>query len=128
MQDRRRYPRLPDRNSVAVTIVNVPAVPALEGKTYFCLTTNVSAGGIMLFVGTRVPPGSTMELRIAFREPIRSFEMTGRVAWSGEGSADQGYPIGVEFVTGRAGDMEAWREIVARKIAFKGLPGSDTSP
>jgi Tfp pilus assembly protein PilZ len=119
MDDRRKYTRIDDRNSVAVTVVESEAAKEIEGQTFFCLTENISEGGIMLHVGTRVPEGSVLKLRIAFAHPIRSFDLTGRVVWIEPPAEDKTCGLGVEFLEGKANDFDTWREIVRRKVGFR---------
>jgi len=113
-----------DRNSVAVTILSAPASPELEGETFFCMTHNISIGGLMIHLSTRVPQGSKMEMRIAFVEPIRSFLLVGRCAWTGEKERD-GFPIGVEFVDDEEGALNTWKSIVEQKLLYRGISISD---
>lgn len=124
MDERRQHTRMTDRNSVAVTILTAPASPELEGETFFCMTHNISIGGLMIHLSTRVPQGARMEMRIAFVEPIRSFFLVGRCAWTGEKERD-GFPIGVEFQEGKEGDLDAWHSIVEQKLLYRGIATSD---
>lgn len=127
MDERRKHPRITDRNSVAVTVLDAPATPELKGSTFFCLTENISAGGIMLNVGTCVPTESMLELRVAFAHPIRSFDLTGRVVWVEDPDEGANYPIGIEFTGARAGDLDAWRQIVTQKVSVRQAEGPPES-
>lgn len=119
--DRRQAPRISDGSSAAVTILSAPAAPELEGETFFCLAENISEGGLMIRVGVPVPQGSVVEARVAFTEPIRSFQMTGRVAWvDPHGVPGHGFSLGLEFTSGKGRDLEAWSEIVGRKALYFG--------
>ena len=119
--DRRQTPRSPDSSSAAVTIVSAPAAPELEGQTFFCLASNISEGGLMIRVGVPVPQGSAIEARVAFKEPIRSFNLMGRVAWvDPHGVPGRGFSLGIEFNAGKGRDLETWREIVNKKALYFG--------
>jgi hypothetical protein len=119
--DRRQTPRIPDGSSAAVTILSAPAAPELEGQTFFCLAENISEGGLMIRVGVPVPQGSVLEARVAFKEPIRSFNLTGRVAWvDPHGVPGRGFSLGIEFTSGKGRDVETWREIVNKKSLYFG--------
>ncbi|MDP6526272.1 MAG: PilZ domain-containing protein [Kiritimatiellia bacterium] len=124
MDERRQHPRMSDQNSVAVTILAAPASPELEGETFFCMTHNISVGGLMIHLSTRVPQGARMEMRIAFAEPIRAFLLVGRCAWTGEKERN-GFPIGVEFVDGNEGDLDSWHSIVEQKLLYRGISTDD---
>lgn len=119
--DRRQSPRIPDNSSAAVTILSSPAAPELEGQTFFCLAANISEGGLMIRVGVPVPQSSIIEARVAFKQPIRSFNLVGRVAWvDPHGMPGRGFSLGIEFTSGKGRDMEAWREIVSKKALYHG--------
>jgi Tfp pilus assembly protein PilZ len=127
--DRRDSPRIPDNSSVAVTVISAPAAPELEGQTFFCIAANISEGGLMIRVGIPVPHGSTIEMRVAFQQPVRSFDIVGKVAWvDPHGIAGRGFHIGIEFVSGKGRDLEVWREVVNRKILYYGADALKVVP
>ena len=115
MDDRRRFPRLPERDAAAVTIIEAPAAPDIQGTTFFAETQNISEGGILLHLPRFVPPRSELRMRIALRAPLRAFLITGSVAWSLAEAADGHHATGIQFIGGHAGDFEAWQTIVAHK-------------
>jgi Tfp pilus assembly protein PilZ len=130
--DRRQTPRIPDSSSAAVTILSAPSAPEIEGQTFFCLAANISEGGLMIRVGVPVPQGSIIEARVAFKEPIRSFNLVGRVAWvDPHGVPGHGFSLGIEFTSGNGRDLESWREVVNKKALYHGAdeltfkPGAD---
>jgi hypothetical protein len=127
--DRRDSPRIPDSSSVAVTVLAAPAAPELEGQTFICIAANISEGGLLMRVGVPVPQKSSVELRVAFTHPIRSFDLIGRVAWvDPHGVPGRGFQIGIEFTSGRGRDLESWREIVNQKILYYGADKLKVGP
>lgn len=128
MDDRRKYPRIDDRNSVAVTVLESSFAKEIVGQTFFCLTDNISEGGLMLHVATQVPTGTILKLRIAFAHPIRSFDLAGMVAWAEEPDEEgKTCALGVKFEEGQDGDLDSWKEIVRRKVGFRLKQASEES-
>lgn len=64
-----------------------------------------------------VPVGAELELRIAFRRPVRSFKHEGHVVWVREESF-RGHPfaLGVHLTKLQEGTAEAWERMLERKI------------
>lgn len=120
MIDRRISPRIVEESNVVVTILDSPAAPTLAGKTFFCRTSNIAIGGIMIYVSAIVPQGATLALRVAFTKPIRAFQLIGKVAWTAPTGQDNLVPIGIEFTSGKGRDLETWKQIVNQKAHFHG--------
>jgi len=120
MENRRIYQRLNEQNSVAVRVLTAPEAATLEGKTYFCTTEDLSAGGLRFNVSAPVPVGTVLELRVAFSQPISAYRHIGKVVWLKE-TPDQSspYSVGVEFTDTAPNDVAAWEKLVDQKINMK---------
>ncbi len=66
--NRRQYMRFEDRRRVTVTVLSAPDSPQIESRNYFCLTRDLSAGGLRFCVHSRVPVGTILKLEIMFDE------------------------------------------------------------
>lgn len=123
IQNRRRHPRLPEEDRVAVTVLTAREAPELEKKTFFCSTRDISAGGLRLLVSVRalVPVGAVLILRVAFNSPLRAFRQIGRVVWWRRAPTGAGrMMLGVEFDESACASMAAWRGIIERKLEHGG--------
>jgi hypothetical protein len=120
MEERRANERLREENRVAVTILSADNAPELINHTFFCPTEDVSVCGLRLCVHLPVPVGTSMELRIAFLRPLRTFKHEGHVTWLKD-SGGQHYPyaIGVELTRLQEGAVEAWKRIIATKLSVR---------
>ena len=117
MEDNRRHKRLPEENRVAVTVVSAQNAPELEGQTFFCPTSDLSAGGLKLNVPTPLPSGSLVELRVAITRPLRSFMHEGEVRWTRESAGKFPYSIGIKFTRLEGPNRALWEDLMNRKIA-----------
>ena len=63
-RERRQDPRVSAEDGVAITVLASPDAPALEGRTFFCVTRDLSVGGLRFCVHTEVPLESMLELRV----------------------------------------------------------------
>lgn len=89
-----------------MTILEAPDAKELEGRTFFCPTADVSISGVRLSLHRDIPAGSQIELRIAFKEPLRAFRHRGRVVWSQEVGQKHPHAVGIEFFDRGATDGE----------------------
>jgi hypothetical protein len=102
---------------VAVTVLSAPEVPDLEGMTFFCRTEDLSINGLRLHVHTHVPLGAMLDMRVAFKDPLRSFKLSGLVAWGRLIDRTSAVELGIEFGDVPLVTLEPWKEIVAKKLA-----------
>ena len=118
MQERRRSPRLKQKNRAYVTVLSSPDDKNLENKTYSCSTEDVSAGGIRLSLPAALPVGSNMEMRVVSKKPVKTFWHVGRVVWSGRGR-DGNIDVGIEFTQTPESTLKLWQELIREKLARK---------
>jgi hypothetical protein len=117
-EERRNHQRLQEQNSVAIRVLSSPDTPAMEGRTYFCTTGDLSAGGLRFNVQQSVPVGTMLELRVAFSQPISTYRHIGKVVWVKETEAAPPFAVGVEFTDTAPKEMAAWQKIVTQKIDY----------
>jgi hypothetical protein len=116
MQTKRAFPRLKERDNVAVTVLCAAGSPELEGRTFFCTTDDISGGGLRFSNHTRIPEGSTLELRVTCSHPLRAFRHIGRVAWVNEVPEDRPYAEGVQFTGTPLATLIAWKDGLAKRM------------
>jgi len=119
MKERRKQPRLRDKNEVKVTILSAPEAPDLENATFSCATEDVSASGLRLCLDRSLPTGATIELKVVSQDPSGgTFWHIGRAAWVKElGTAEDSYAVGVKFTTTPEATLMAWERILQEKMS-----------
>jgi len=115
MSERRVDVRVDRTDSVAVTVVSAPGAEQLNGRTFFCLTADVSEGGIRLNMDTRVPGSTLMDIRVAFSDPLQSFKHRGRVVWVSEMAEVVRYAVGIELLDRNSPEMQHWVRVIRAK-------------
>lgn len=127
-QERRWHPRIPEEDKVTVTILASPDSPDLEGRTFFCSTRDISAGGLKFCVHSEVPVNARLEMRVEMRSPDDLFTHIGRVVWERELEEDGFFAhyIGVQFIETKENRQMAWRTMVTRKLKALGIEDSRT--
>ncbi|MCE9615429.1 MAG: PilZ domain-containing protein [Lentisphaerae bacterium] len=125
--ERRKQPRVQEKNQVAVTVLEADGAPDLVDKTFFCPTEDISATGLRLCLHQRVPVGALLSMRIAFHKPVRAFKHEGRVVWFRTGDFN-GHPhaLGVQFTQLQEGSIEIWNSMLASKIISRGAMSEAT--
>ncbi|MDA0323329.1 MAG: PilZ domain-containing protein [Verrucomicrobia bacterium] len=121
-EDRRWHPRVPEEDKVTVTILASPDSLDLEGRTFFCSTRDISAGGLRFCVHSDVPVDAKLELRVELASPVDVFTHVGRVVWEKELEEDGFFAhyIGVQFVETKENRQLAWRSMVSKKLSAHG--------
>ncbi len=116
--ERRQDPRVSTEDSVVVTVLAAPDAPTLEGKTFFCVTRDLSVGGLRFCVHTKVPFGSMLELRVEISDANESYVHDGKVAWIGEVEIEGvlEYLLGVRLVHTRDNLETKWRSLVDARL------------
>jgi c-di-GMP-binding flagellar brake protein YcgR len=128
--ERRQDPRVSAEDRVVVMVLAASDAPTLEGKTFFCVTRDLSVGGLRFGVHTEVPLGSMLELRVEVSDANESYVHDGKVAWVGEVEIEgiREYLLGVRFVRTRDNRETKWRSLVdARLESLSSAAASETS-
>ena len=115
MEEQRRAPRMEEQDYATVTVISAPEVPALERKTFTCLTRDVSVSGLQFVAFVGPPIGAILHLHVAVLRPVRAFNHIARVVWT-KHSADATYSIGVEFTDTQGEAWAAWKTHVMQVL------------
>lgn len=118
MDDRRWHPRVTAEDKVVVRVLSCPDTPDLEGRTFYCSSRDISAGGLRFCVHTPVPAPTDLELEVKVRVPEDRFVHRGTVMWSREVEEDgfHAYYLGVRFNETLGNRQVAWRTLIERKL------------
>jgi hypothetical protein len=116
MHERRAEERLCEQDSVAVTVLCAPGQRALEGRTFFCVTEDLSSHGLRLRTDMPLPGGSVLELRVAFAHPLRALKHHARVVWSSASSDGLQFALGIEFAPDHPVESAPWRNMVRQRM------------
>ena len=122
-KDRRRWPRVAERNRISLVVTSSPNAPTVEGRRYYCWTEDVSYGGIRFCVHSHVPLGSVMKMDVDTADSgYGSFLHVGRVVWEQE-FEDGGLVsrwLGVEITETLGGQerTQLWGEMIRQLAAL----------
>ncbi len=116
MREKRKYKRAADKNIVLVTLMTIPGMKDMEGRTFTCTTADISLGGVRLISNIKIPVGTTMELRVAAVSPPAAFRHIGRVNWQLEVLSPAAYFVGIEFTGTDESTRIAWYKFIETKL------------
>ncbi len=134
-----KSPRLSVRLPARISTIDPEADP-YTGKSFFRFSeessANLSRGGVFVSMRETIPPGRRVLVEIEMPGG-RTVQAVGRVAWTRVSKAPAtGSPagsstatesgVGVEFVAGPAGDLQALEQFVSRTLRLRSTPGSET--
>ena len=88
---RRKHPRISKSLGVVYSVVKNHAVKNMSGNTV-----NISEGGVKLLLDEKLPPETTLSLKITISDPGEAAEVTGEIIWT-EDAADVNDPSGKRF-------------------------------
>jgi len=113
MQERRNSPRVQQAAIVTVIVQSAPESPDLEGKVFPCRLTDVSLGGVKLWVDDPIPVGALLELEIVLNNTSERYHHTGYVAWvwDGEGLTDW-HNVGIKFNMSAYQQFNIWESVI----------------
>jgi hypothetical protein len=117
MQDRRKYPRIREEDSVVVVVLSAPAAHDIENKTFFCSTEDISFDGLRFRIHKGVPAGAILQLLVAVMDPPRAYKHVGQVVWCREVPENSHYAIGVKFTGTPVDILGAWQDMVRIRLA-----------
>ena len=117
MQERRNHPRVEQAAIVTVIVQSAHESPDLEGKVFPCRLTDVSLGGIKLWVDVPVPIDALLELEIVFNHSSERYHHTGCVVWvwEGEGLTDW-HNIGIKFNISEYQQFNIWESVISKLL------------
>ncbi len=120
-EEKRKAPRLEEKNRVTVTVLSSPEAPEIESKSFYCWTHDLSEGGLKFAVHTHVPIGALLKLEVVFLGGSKDgFLHNGNVMWEQEFN-EEGIVsnwLGVKFTEtlGGAERLAEWSQIIGEKL------------
>lgn len=107
-RERRRHRRLKQKQRLFVQIIESEQVPALRGKTIYCSSVDVSAGGLQIELDRDAPPGCVLDLWVEVKGRRGRFFLSGAVRWCSVDEARGKYQVGIEIHAGDATQELDW--------------------
>jgi Tfp pilus assembly protein PilZ len=101
--------------NVNVEVQSVPQSGALEGSKMVCLTRDISLTGMCIYTGMELPTGSNLLLDLELGNPVRHFNLLGKVIWSAPDSDVGRFKTGIHL-TKLPGDTGAWHAAVLDRL------------
>ncbi len=119
--EKRKSPRIEERNKVTITVLSSPEAPEIERKTFYCWTHDLSEGGLKFTVHSRVPIGAVLKLEVVFIKGSQTvFRHIGRVMWEQEFEENDIISnwLGVKFTETLGGEerLAEWKQIIREKL------------
>lgn len=116
MKDQRAHSRLSTQITATVEVQSAPDQDVLQGTLLNCLTKDISLTGMCLYNEVQLPVETKLLLTMELGTPRKSFNMLGKVIWSGiDNEGGNGYMIGVHLVQ-LPGDIAAWQNAVLQTL------------
>lgn len=114
-RERRRHRRLKQREQLFIQIIEADSAPALRGKTLYCSSLDVSAGGIQIELDQEAPPGCILDLWVEVKGRRGRFYLSGEVRWCRADSDRGKHQIGIELQEGETTLDETWKALFAEQ-------------
>jgi hypothetical protein len=115
-REKRKHPRVLDKNIVLVTLLTVPGQRDLEGRSFTCTTADLSVGGVRLISSMKIPVGTILELRVAAVSPPSAYKFVGRVSWQLEVLSPPAFFVGIEFTSADPATTASWFKFLEKKL------------
>jgi Tfp pilus assembly protein PilZ len=116
MEERRRYRRVREEDSVVIVVLYAPDARDLENKTFFCSTQDISYDGLRFRIYRAMPVGAVLQLLVAVMDPPRAYKHVGTVIWSEEETKDHHHTIGVKFTKTPPDVLRAWQDMMRVRL------------
>ncbi len=100
---------------VSVEVHSAPGSAALEGNTMNCQARDISITGMCIYSRIPLPAGSSLLLNIELGNPIRQFNLLGKVIWSDMDQDSGQFKTGIHLVK-LPEDIAAWQTAVIQKL------------
>jgi hypothetical protein len=128
LNEKRKHQRVKESAVISVKVLSAPDIPALEGKSFSCRTTDVAIEGLSLLTDIRVPVGAYLELDIILSGDSQQYRHTGNVIWSNvvastnnDARAEQ-YHSGIKLNIESNSQQDCWCKAINRLLMEYGLP------
>ncbi|MGA2361122.1 MAG: PilZ domain-containing protein [Candidatus Aminicenantales bacterium] len=98
MKERRRDPRTKEENKVILSPVPGGGPQADKKEVYYCLTKDLSIGGIRIMTNAPLAVGSRVKVEISLTKSRKSIQALAEVRWVNALIGEEVYDMGLEFV------------------------------
>ncbi|MFC1453258.1 PilZ domain-containing protein [Verrucomicrobiota bacterium] len=105
MRERRRIPRLKKRLKTVVSVETENG--AGQPRPFNASTVDASAGGVRMTCGRETAAGVRVELFVSDARSVKSFSLSGRVAWTRR-EQDGRFTLGVDVGDTRKDILLSW--------------------
>ncbi len=119
--EKRKSPRLEERDKVTVTVLSSPDAPEIEHKKFHCWTQDLSDGGLKFKAHSHVPIGASVRVEVLFLSNGAVFRHIGKVMWEQEFDEEglMASELGIKFTKTIGGDdqLESWKTAIKSRLA-----------
>jgi len=116
--ERRRHPRIPEENGIAVRVLSEDAHDGQTGNTYLRLTHDISSGGLRFSNADMIPENTLVQIHLALDMPRKIVTHLGKVRWARQANPEEPAAIGIEFTDTTAIDQQLWNQYLDSRLAL----------
>jgi c-di-GMP-binding flagellar brake protein YcgR len=98
MKERRRDPRIKEENKVILNPVPEGSPQGAKKEVYYCLTKDLSAGGLRIMTNAPLAVGSRVKVEISLTKSRKRIQALAEVRWVNALIGEEVYDMGLEFV------------------------------
>jgi c-di-GMP-binding flagellar brake protein YcgR len=98
MKERRRDPRIKEENKVILNPVPDGSPPGAKKEVYYCLTKDLSVGGIRIMTNAPLAVGSRVRVEVSLTKSRKRIQALAEVRWVNALIGEEVYDMGLEFV------------------------------
>jgi len=107
--EKRKFPRIPEENGIAVKIMSDGDEAAAGGQeTFLCLTHDISRSGLRFNNKEALDVDTGLRIHLALNVPRKIVTHVGKVRWAKQLSTDEPYSVGVEFTDSSSLNTQIW--------------------
>jgi hypothetical protein len=110
--DRRKFERIEVVQAIFIEVVKRGSRSEAENTIVRCETVDISVGGLKIYVGEAIPPGSQLNLAAPMDDWKENLELAGEAKWCRPAEGRPGYWVGLALGDSSLDDMERWCKVV----------------
>lgn len=110
-RERRHHRRLKQKERLFIRIMEAGEAPELKGRTIYCSSVDVSAGGLQIESDHAAPAGCLLDMWVEVKGRRGRLFLTGEVRWSRPVEPPGRYLLGIELKAGDATEEVDWAEL-----------------
>ena len=119
-KENRTEPRFDEKTIIKVVVADTGDDSKWANKTFFTLTTDISAGGLAISTHTAPDIGTILKIKVAFSDPPQSVEnLIGRVTWVQKIPQGAQFIVGIDLSQSAEPNLIAWQNIITERLAEK---------